>query len=120
MNHRFGKRKRRRMQGDKRPNSSDDAKDIPEEEKGGSKQPTPQAAGSRSPINQPKTRTKEAKTDQTDKHWLDYATGTFAFLAAVGGIGAAIFSGWQAYIANDNEHRYLRAYLHPNNRQRIG
>ncbi len=47
------------------------------------------------------------------KHWLDYATAFLVLLAAATGIAAAGFSAWQAWIARDNEHRQLRAYLHP-------
>jgi type II secretory pathway pseudopilin PulG len=45
------------------------------------------------------------------KHWLDYATGMFAFLAALGGITAAVLTGWQGWVARDTEHRELRAYV---------
>jgi hypothetical protein len=50
-----------------------------------------------------------AMTDK--KHWLDYATGFFAFIAAIGAILAACFTGWQASIAGDAEQRQLRAYV---------
>jgi hypothetical protein len=45
------------------------------------------------------------------KHWLDYATAGFAFVAAIAACFAAGFTGWQAWIAKDGEHRQLRAYL---------
>jgi hypothetical protein len=40
--------------------------------------------------------------------WVAAAAGA---LAAVAGIASAILSGWQAWIAKDNEHRQLRAYV---------
>ncbi|WP_315778284.1 MULTISPECIES: hypothetical protein [unclassified Bradyrhizobium] len=46
------------------------------------------------------------------KHLLDYLMTFFAFVAAIGGVAAAAFTGWQAWIASDNEERYLRAYIH--------
>jgi hypothetical protein len=70
----------------------------------------------------PETEAKATEPHQEKKHWLEYATAAFALFAAVGGIVAAIFTGWQASIANnslavnrDQERRSLRAYLfaHP-------
>jgi hypothetical protein len=46
-----------------------------------------------------------------ERHWLDYAVGGFAFLAALGGITAAVFTGWQAWVAQDTEKRQLRSYV---------
>jgi len=45
------------------------------------------------------------------KHWLDYATALFAFIAACGAIGAAVYSQRQAAIASDAEEKSLRAYV---------
>ena len=54
------------------------------------------------------------------RDWVDYATAAFAFLAALGGIAAAIFTFWQAStarnqlaLAQDTEQRQLRAYVFP-------
>jgi hypothetical protein len=47
------------------------------------------------------------------KHWLEYATAICAFVAALAAIGAAIFSGWQVFVASDTEKRQTRAYAFP-------
>lgn len=48
---------------------------------------------------------------QAKKHWLDYAVFMAAFVAAIGGMAAAVFTGWQAWIAKDTAERQLRAYI---------
>jgi hypothetical protein len=113
MNRRIGQRKRGVIKANQKPDTAKDTRNIAEQEQRRTDQPAPQAALSRPPIDQPKPSRKQTQSDQNEKHWLDYAIGAFAFLAGIGGISAAIFSGWQAWIASDNEHRYLRAYLHP-------
>lgn len=40
-----------------------------------------------------------------------YAGTALTSITAIGAIAAAIFTGWQAWIAQDTEHRQLRAYL---------
>jgi|SRR5271157_1493688 len=77
----------------------------------GTERPGSQAAFPGSEIHEPNACTKPCKTNETDKHWLDYATGFFAFVAAIGAIAAAIFTGWQAWVASDAKMRQLRAYL---------
>lgn len=94
------------------PNTADDAGDSSEKKSSGTEQPTAQTAGSRPPIHQPKTGAQQAEPDRLGKHWLEYATGFFAFIAAIAAILAAIFGGWQASVASDNEVRQLRAYVH--------
>lgn len=97
------------MQSNQKPNPSDHAGEITKKEKSGPEQPAAQAAPSCLPMHQPKAATQQ--TNQNDKHWLDYAIGIFAFVAAIGGGFAAAFSGWQAWIAGDSEVRQLRAYM---------
>jgi hypothetical protein len=56
--------------------------------------------------------TNERSPEQKErKHWLEYATAFLALLAAVGSVTAAIFSGWQAFIAREAERNQLRAYV---------
>jgi hypothetical protein len=54
------------------------------------------------PVHQPEVGSKCGDSDSAYKHWLDYAIGIFAFIAAIGGVLAAVFSGWQALVANQS------------------
>jgi hypothetical protein len=55
---------------------------------------------------------QQAEVYRVKRHWLDYATGLCAFIAAIGAIFAAYFGGRQAWVASDAEVRQLRAYVH--------
>ncbi|MCK1620793.1 hypothetical protein IVA96_30325 [Bradyrhizobium sp. 159] len=50
-------------------------------------------------------------TVRKSRNWFDKATFTASAAAAVAALAAAIFTGWQAWIAKDTENRQLRAYL---------
>jgi hypothetical protein len=95
-----------------KPNTANDTKNSTEKKSGSAENPAAQATTSSPPAHQPKAATLQTKTDGEGKHWLDYAVGVFAFIAAIGGVGAAIFTGVQVWIASDNEVRQLRAYVH--------
>jgi len=79
--------------------------------KNGAPEPQPTATTSSAEPASPETKDKCHKTEKHQKHWLDYATAWFAFVAAIGGIGAAIFGGLQGWISRDTEKRQLRAYV---------
>jgi hypothetical protein len=87
---------------DKSPNPAKDGKDDP-------KAQTERIQGPISVVinNSPITKGEENKPPKKHERRIEL----LAFLAAIGGIGAAIFSGWQAWVAGDNEKRQLRAYL---------
>jgi hypothetical protein len=73
--------------------------------------PTPAPA---LPVTAPtpaKSVEKDCKATPGGKHRLDYATALFALIAAIGGIGAAAFSGYQGWVAHDTEERQLRPYV---------
>jgi hypothetical protein len=76
-------------------------------------QPNAQTILSSTKVIEAKASRESRKSCSGDKHWLDYVTAIFAFLAAIGGIFAAIFTGKQARIASDTEQRQFRAYVHP-------
>ncbi len=95
-----------------KPDASNDAGGGTEKKDNGSENPNGQAAAASPPVHQPRTVTEQCEAENERKHWLEYATGFFAFVAAFGAILAAIFSGWQAWVAGDNEIRQLRAYVH--------
>jgi hypothetical protein len=54
---------------------------------------------------------QELLANPEHKHWLDYATAAFALIAAAGGFAAAIFAGWQAWVARDTEIVSSRAFV---------
>jgi hypothetical protein len=93
------------------PNTGDDAGGSPKDKEKSASNPSSNTSNSRPEISQPKTNANAKESSESDKHWLDYATAIFAFIAAVGAIFAAIFSGWQASVAEDTEKRQLRAYV---------
>jgi hypothetical protein len=78
----------------------------------GTDNPSLQAIASRFEVHQPPANTESAKANRGDKHWLDYATVFLSFVAAIGAILAAIFSGYQGWVARDTEERQLRPYLY--------
>jgi hypothetical protein len=59
----------------------------------------------------PKPNANCCNTKNDNKHWLEYAGVIFIGLAFFASAIAAGFNGWQAWIANDNEQRTLRAYV---------
>jgi hypothetical protein len=73
--------------------------------------PSPEPIMPREEQHHPKTDGRSNNANHDKKHWLEYATGAFAFIAAAGGIFAASFGGWQASVASDSEKRQLRAYI---------
>jgi hypothetical protein len=93
------------------PNSANDTGDAAGQQQRGSGQPSRETPIAGSEIHQPETNTKCCNTKDKNKHWLEYATGLFAFIAAIGAIGAAIFGGVQAWVTRDTEKRQLRAYI---------
>ena len=106
----------RRFRGQNRPtsqqpNPAKHAADPAQGKDSSPERPRAESAPPRGEIHEPNTGTdgKDSRGDQ--KHWLDYAIGIFAFLAAIGGIGASIFSGWQAWTSSDTEQRQLMAYV---------
>lgn len=77
------------------------------------------SSGSGCEVAQPDTPHQNRCRNKKNKHWLDYAVFVAAILAAIGGIGAAGFTWWQASIARDQlevaqdtAKRQLRAYVH--------
>ena len=109
MNRRLGKRKRMSSQ---QPNARDHARDPADQEQRSPGKPNTDAAAARGKVHTPETDSERTEANQKDKHWLDYAIGIFAFIAAIGGVFAAVFSGWQAWVTGDAEVRQLRAYVH--------
>jgi hypothetical protein len=93
-----------------KPKHADNITNPPDQKEAGPSHPNYEPAPSGGEIHQPKARTKTCKAKDTDKHWLDYATGIFAFIAAIGAVAAAIF-------ASDTERRSLRAYVLANKAQ---
>jgi hypothetical protein len=110
MNRRTGKRKR--GMANQEPHSPKHTSNPTEQEESGAYRPSSQATAFSREVHAPKADTKRSEPHQKDKHWLEYATGGFAFIAATGAIAAAVFAGWQAWIAQDAEVRQLRAYVH--------
>ena len=95
----------------KKPNSAKDATNPAEGKDSSTENPHARSLPPCGKVHQPKPNPNGDNPESNQKHWLDYAIGVFAFIAAIGGIGAAIFGGIQAYIANDTEKRQLRAYV---------
>ncbi|MGA2871365.1 MAG: hypothetical protein ABSF34_19660 [Verrucomicrobiota bacterium] len=93
------------------PYSSDNASNPTNQKQRASDGPSPESAGSSREIHAPEPRTKNGKSSTNDKHWIDYVTAVFAFIAAVAAGAAAVFTGGQAWIAKDTENRQLRAYI---------
>jgi hypothetical protein len=93
------------------PNSTNDSGRNPQSGDSGSDNERLSPAGSESEEHAPKPRGKCADANGKEKHWLEYATAAFAFVAAIGGILAAIFSGAQGWIARDTRNRQMRAYV---------
>jgi hypothetical protein len=104
MNRRIGKKKRRMTgNGDQKPQAANNAGNPSAQEKRGSADPSEQTAAPRGNVHSPEADRKCCKPDQGEKHWLDYATGIFAFVAAIGGALAAIAGFYQGWVARDTE-----------------
>jgi hypothetical protein len=84
------------------PDAANDGSQNPKQDEGSPEHGSPMAANA-APISNCERREPENKKT----NW----TELFAFVAAIGGIAAAIFSGAQAWIASDTEQRQLRAYV---------
>lgn len=109
MNRRIGKRKRRVT--NQEPKASPSANKPAGHEQENSEQPGKKPSASGAEIHTPKTHAKCCKPGDQEKHWLDYATGLFAFLAAVGGLVAGIAGGYQGWVSRDAEIIANRAVL---------
>jgi hypothetical protein len=92
-------------------NPTDDAGNPANHQQTGAAQPNSETADSGSEIHAPKAYDKRHKAEDAKKHWLEYATASFALIAAIGAITAAIFAGYQGWIARDTEIQQLRAYI---------
>jgi hypothetical protein len=106
MNNKLGKRKRRMTSQD--PKAAGETDKPSNQEQNNSTEPCPEASSARREIHAPKACTKSCKNE---KHWLDYATGMFAFVAAFGGAiagGAAAYQGW---VARHSEIVSNRAFI---------
>ncbi|MGJ5042726.1 hypothetical protein [Bradyrhizobium sp. HKCCYLRH1062] len=71
------------------------------------------------PLDRPHSEIQPASAETTglrgsSKHWIDYATALFGFIAAIGGFAAAIFAGWQALIAREGTIVANRAFVFSN------
>jgi hypothetical protein len=95
------------------PNPTKTAAGAPENKQDSSASPGHQSTLPGDHKHHPESDKRDRMPNKDEKHWLEYATGFFAFIAAIGGIAAASFGGWQAYIAADAEHKSLRAYVVP-------
>jgi hypothetical protein len=93
------------------PDSSVNTQNPADSRNDGAHNLNPEAALASRENNQPKTSAVARKTDDTSKHWLDYLTAGFAFIAGAGAIIAAIFTGWQATIADKGMRISNRAYV---------
>lgn len=97
-------------EGDASQNATTDSDDNSGQQDKGTTNKNPESPASGGEKHHPYACCNTTDTKQ-EKHWLEYATGVFAFVAAIGGILAAVFSGVQAWISNDSEKRQLRPYV---------
>jgi hypothetical protein len=96
---------------EQKPDTGNNPGEPPDQEQRGSPGPRSESAASGSNVHTPEADGKGGKAYNEDKHWLDYATGVFAFIAAIGG-GIAAIAGWyQASVAKDAEKISSRAYI---------
>jgi hypothetical protein len=93
------------------PNQSNTATSAADNKQNSASRPNSASASPGEKELYPKSNNSAMNTKNDKKHWLEYATGFFAFIAAGGAIFAASFSGWQASVASDTEKRQLRAYV---------
>lgn len=103
--------KRKHGMTDQKPNAVKNTGNPAEHKESGVEHPSSPTPMPSCEIHSPKANEKCDEAPKNDKHWLDYATGTFAFIAAIGAIAAAVFTGCQVWIAKDTEKRQLRAYI---------
>ena len=75
--------------------------------------PNVEASAPPSKHHQRGTNGNGANTDQDRKHWLEYATAAFAFVAALGSISAVIVGDWQWSAMNVSNIASTRAWLAP-------
>ena len=107
-----GRRNRRSAQANKKENVASNA-DQPTTQK----QPNPTDSGNKVPTDggdknhPPDAKNQSCKPYTEGKHWLDYLTAGFALVAAIGGVGAGIAGGYQAYVARDTEIASNRAFV---------
>ncbi len=94
-----------------KPNTPSNRRHAPGHKQERPPNPPPQAVSAAGKPAHPETGDKRAETERGKKHWLEYATAIFALIAAIGGIAAATFSGYQGWVARDTEKRQLRAYV---------
>jgi hypothetical protein len=97
---------------DDKPNAPENTGDPSEREDRGAERPSSNAALPGAEVHAPEANDEGRRLARDDsKHWLDYAVGTFAFIAAIGGVAAGIFSGLQAWVARDSEIVANRAFV---------
>lgn len=94
---------------DEKPDAAKDVRSPTQRKEDGGERATPEAAPPSSEVHAPQS--KQNKSRQQDKHWLDYAVAAFALIAALGGVAAAVFTGIQAWVARDTEISQLRPWL---------
>ncbi len=112
MNRRLGKRKRQMTgQTDQQPRSAGDAGKPSDQKEGGTTDPSTKTTSPGGKTHAPETNGKGTKSENENKHWLDYLTATFAFVAAIGGIGAGITGGYQGWVARNTEKVSSRAIV---------
>src|SRR5208282_2033223 len=106
-------RKSRRDRGSasQQPNPAETAATAPHEKQDRTASPSHKSTLPSDEKHHPEPAKRDSMAQKGDKHWLEYATGLFAFIAASGAILAAIFGGWQASVSSDTERRQLRAYV---------
>ena len=93
------------------PNPSKIIDDAPRNEQNSAANPCDSTVSSSGEPHQPESAKCCNKAKGEKKHWLEYATGGFAFVAAIGELTAAGFSGYQGWVARDAEKTQLRAYV---------
>jgi hypothetical protein len=109
MNRRTGKRKRRMA--DQEPQPTKHTSNPADEKQQGTGNPSSESARPRSEKHAPESAAKNSKPNAGNKHWLEYLTAGLAFIAAIGGIAAAVAGGYQGWVARNAEQRQLRAYV---------
>jgi hypothetical protein len=96
---------------DQEPNPATNTNNPTNQQQKGPTNPAPKPALASGKIHTPETSAEPRKSGNEDKHWLDYATGVFAFIAAIGGGVAGIAGSYQAWVAKDTEIVSNRAFV---------
>jgi hypothetical protein len=104
-------RNRSRTQGNQKPKDTRNTGAPSQSRKDSAANPGLETAGSSAEVHTPETSRKCDNADHKNKDWLDYATGFFAFLAAIGGLTAGTAGVYQGWVAHDAERRQMRAYV---------